>query len=58
LLLELRFDLGDRDFEERLAVCSWLADIFSLEGSSGRVSGHGVRFDGIVISKSGPIIHL
>jgi hypothetical protein len=58
LLLELRFDLGDRVFEERLAVCSWLTDIFSLEGSSGGASGHGVRFDGTVISKGGSIIHL
>jgi len=52
------FHLGDRVFEERLTICSCLADIFSLEGSSGGVSGYSVRFDGIVISKSGPIIHL
>ena len=31
---------------------------FSLAGSSGGASGHGVCFDGTVISKGGSIIHL
>lgn len=33
-------------------------DTFSLDGSSGGSSGHGVRFDGTVISKGVSIIHL
>lgn len=58
LLRELRLDLGDRVFVGCLTGCSWLITIFSLEGSSGGASGHGVRLDGTVISKGGSIIHL
>ena len=68
LLLELCFDLGDLVFGECLTACSWLIVIFLLEGSSGVIllfegssggaSGHGVRFDGMVISNGWSIIHL
>ena len=59
LLLELRLDLGVRVFGECFTVCSWTpTTTFSLDGSSGGASGHGVRFDGTVISKGGSTIHL
>ena len=59
LLLLLRRDLGDLVLVEGLFVCSCVpVKIFSLNGSSGGASGHGVRFDGIVMSKGGSIIHL
>lgn len=59
LLLLLRRDLGDLVLVEGLFVCSCvLVKTFSLDGSSGGASGHGLRFDGIVMSKGGSIIHL
>ena len=59
LFRELRLDLDDRVFEECFTVCSWTSvTTFSLDGSSGGASGHGVCFDGTVISKGGSIIHL
>lgn len=59
LLRELRLDLDVRVFEECFTMCSWTpVNTFSLDGSSGGASGHGVRFDGMVISKGGSIIHL
>lgn len=58
LLPLLRFDLDDRVFV-CLRVCSeMLITGFSIVGSSGGTSGHGVRFDGTVISKGGSMIHL
>lgn len=58
-LLLRRFDLDVRFFVECFTVCSWMAcTTFSLDGSSGGASGHGVRFDGTVTSKGGSIIHL
>ena len=59
LLLLLRLDLGVLVLVECLFVCSCVPiDTSSLDGSSGGASGHGVRFDGTVMSKGGSIIHL
>ena len=58
LLRELCFDLDARDFACRFSVCSWILISFTLDGSSGGASGHGVRLAGTVTSKGGSIIHL
>lgn len=58
-LLLRRFDLGDRVFVECFTTCSWIPIArFSVVGSSGGASGHGVRFAGTVTSKGGSITHL
>lgn len=58
-LLLRRFDLDVRVFVLCFTMGSWMPITgFSLAGSSGGASGHGVRFDGTVISKGGSIIHL
>ena len=58
-LLLRRFDLDVRVFVVCFTMGSWLPiTSFSLAGSSGGASGHGVCFDGTVISKGGSIIHL
>lgn len=53
---ELCFDLDGRLC--RFSVCSWMLVSFTLDGSSGGASGHGVRLAGTVTSKGGSIIHL
>lgn len=59
LLLRACLDLEVLVFVECLVVCSCVPiSTFSLTGCSGGESGHGVRFDGTVISKGGSIIHL
>ena len=62
LLLLLRLDLGVLVFVVCVFDCSSVPATntfsFSLDGSSGGESGHGVRFDGTVMSKGGSITHL
>lgn len=59
LLLRVRLDLDVLVFVECLVVWSCVpSSSFSLIGSWGGASGHGVRFDGTVMSRGGSIIHL
>ena len=59
LLLRVRLDLDVLVFVECLVVWSCVpSSSFSLIGSWGGASGHGVRFDGTVMSRGGSITHL
>lgn len=59
LLRELFFTLVVRIFVECFTMrSSTPVSTFPSDGSSGGASGHGVRFDGTVISKGGSMVHL